>query len=73
MKINLNKKIIVFGIIVIFFGAVVIPSITGNIEKNDIKFLEESYLSLKCLLLLLFGLRQRRRFDYFGEIALKFA
>ncbi len=38
MSKNLIKKTLVFGIIILFIGAIIIPSISGNVSKmNDIK------------------------------------
>jgi len=42
MKISFNKKILVFGIMIIFFGAAIVPSINGNTETNYIKSTNES-------------------------------
>jgi hypothetical protein len=46
MKIRKYKKLLTYGILILFFGAAVVPNISGNIVKNYFEQLEENYSSI---------------------------
>ena len=46
MKIRTYKKILTYAILILFFGAAVIPNISGNVVNNKIEQSEENFTSV---------------------------